>query len=111
MISLPDLNGGPYRLSYWDPFSEPGHLKITKALTIRGPTTGAIIQQTRPDVRVFDVHSGAVLQLSNVTLTGGEAGDNSTAVPGHIHGGGIHNHGTVRLVNVTITGNHATSTI
>ena len=49
--------------------------------------------------------------LSNVTLTGGEAGDNSTAVPGHIHGGGIHNHGTVRLVNVTMTGNHATSTI
>ena len=109
VINLPDLNA-PYRLTYWDPFSEPGHLKITKALRIRGPTTGAIIQQTRPGVRVFDVHSGAVLLLSNVTVTGGEAGDNSTAVPGHIHGGGIHNHGTVRLVNVTITGNHATST-
>ena len=109
-IRVPD-HGGPYRLSYWDPFDEPGHLKITKALTIQAPVTGAIVQQTRPDARVFEVHSGGVLELSNFTLTGGEAGDNSTAVPGHIHGGAIHNHGTARLTNVTMTGNHATSTI
>jgi hypothetical protein len=112
-IRVPDL-GGPYRLTFWDPgdpSGEPGHLKITKALTIRGPPTGATIQQTRPDARVFEVHGGGNLDLSNFTLTGGEAGNNSTAVPGHIHGGAIHNHGVVSLENVTITGNHARSTM
>ena len=109
-VVVPDL-GARYRLTYWDPFDEPGHLKIDKpGLKIQGPETGAIIEQTRADARVFDVHGGAGLELSNFTLTGGQAGDNSTAVPGHIHGGGIHNHGSVALVNVTITGNHATQT-
>lgn len=110
-VVVPDL-GGRYLLSYWDPgFNDPGHLKVQKTgLKIQGPESGAIIEQTRPDTRVFDVHPGAGVELSNFTLTGGQAGDNSTALPGHIHGGAIHNHGSVTLVNVTITGNRATST-
>jgi K319L-like, PKD domain/PKD domain len=120
-VVVPDL-GGAYDLTYsdWDPLAcqlaqehcEPGHLKIQKTgmITIRGPDTGATIRQTVPGVRVFDVYAGAGVAMSNLTLTGGEAGDNSTALPSHIHGGAIHNHGTIKLVNVTITGNHATST-
>ena len=98
----------PYRLT--DPVTS-GHLRIDKPVTIVGPSGGgtAIIEQTMAIFRVFDVSSAGNLTLSNVTIRGGEAGDTSTALPGHIHGGGIHNHGTVTLTNVTITGNHATS--
>jgi hypothetical protein len=105
---------------------EPGHLKITQQdLTIQGPTTGgtAVIQQTHAGARVFDVYGShadpndpntilpaASVTMKNLTITGGEADNTSTALPSHIHGGGIHNHGKVTLENVTITGNHATST-
>jgi CSLREA domain-containing protein len=98
------LNGGPLQSD------EPGHLKITqKDLKIRGPPMGAIIRQTiQPTrVRVFDIHEGASVHISNLTITGGRAGHTSTAAPSHLHGGGIHNHGTVKLTNVTITGNSA----
>ncbi|MDQ5840588.1 MAG: PKD domain-containing protein, partial [Chloroflexota bacterium] len=106
-IVVPDL-GARYLLAGTD---WPSHLKIRQpGLKIQGPETGAIIQQTRAENRVFDVHGSASLELSNFTLTGGQAGDNSTALPGHIHGGAIHNHGSVTLVNVTITGNSATLT-
>lgn len=87
------------------------HLQIRQApLVIKGPQDGgtAVIKQTQPDSRVFDVHPGAELQMDHITITGGGAADNSTAFPCHIHGGGIHNHGTVRLRYVTITGNRAT---
>ncbi|MBD0330689.1 MAG: PKD domain-containing protein [Thermoleophilia bacterium] len=114
VVVLRDL-GQPYRLTYrdWDglpppdPSSEPGHLKITEAVEIRGPATGATIEQTRGDTRVFDIYSGASLKASNLTLTGGHAGETSTAVSSHIHGGAIHAHGDVTLENVTITGNFA----
>ena len=72
------------------------HLAIRQPLlTVRGPTTGgtAVIHQTWGEFRVFDVHGGAKLVMSHVTVTGGGAGNTSTAFPGHIHGGGIHNHG------------------
>jgi hypothetical protein len=107
-IMLPDL-GGPYLLTSTGTSTDnPGHLKITQpGMRILGPSTGAIIAQTRPILRVFDIHPSAGLDLRNVTLTGGVAFQNSTAFMAHIHGGAIHNHGTLKLVNVTITGNHA----
>jgi CSLREA domain-containing protein len=110
-ISLP-ARSTPYQLT--DITTAPGHLEIRKPVTIVGPSGGgtAIIEQTWSSVfRVFDVFSSGNLTLSNVTIRGGEAGDTSTALPGHIHGGGIHNHGTVTLTNVTITGNHARSSM
>ena len=113
--------GQPYRLTFrrWvdgvspiPDFDEPGHLKITRQnLKIRGPANGAgvVIEQTS-DARVFDVHSGASVTMMNLTIRGGVARNNSTALPGHVHGGGIHNHGIVNLVNVTLTDNHAPAT-
>ncbi len=86
------------------------HLAIRQPLlTVQGPTTGgtAVIRQTRGDFRVFDVHAGAKLVMSRVTVTGGGAGHTSTAYASHLHGGGIHNHGTIELAHVTITGNRA----
>jgi hypothetical protein len=114
-IILSDL-GGPYRLTFGDPVTPPldvvgdmpGHLPIRQpGMTILGPPNGAIIEQTLPNARVFDIHPLAGLDLRNVTLTGGHASNNSTAESTHFHGGAIHNHGTLNLVNVTITGNHA----
>jgi hypothetical protein len=81
----------------------------TYLLYVRGPASGtAVIRQTAPIFRVFDVHRRAKLVMSRVTVTGGNADDTSTAFPSHIHGGGIHNHGTIELTHVTLTGNRAT---
>src|ERR671918_444418 len=90
------------------------HLFINKDLTINGSGMGStIIEQTNPNFRVIDIGNpgGAapVVSISRLTITGGHAiiPSNSEALPGHIHGGGIHNHGIMTLTNVTITGNEA----
>ena len=110
-----DLTLGPNDLGNFAPgVPDPGHLSITKAnLKIEGPTSGgtAIVKQTRANTRVFDVFGGASVEMSNLTIMGGQAANNSTALPGHVHGGGIHNHGSVTLRNVTLTGNTAPSTV
>lgn len=108
-IILPDL-GGSYDLTFRDvnTTDDPGHLKITQpGVKILGPARGVIIKQTLSHTRVFEIHTNGGLDLRNVTLMGGDAGPNSTAVASHIHGGAIHNHGSLKLLNVTITGNHA----
>jgi CSLREA domain-containing protein len=90
------------------------HLWINKDLTITGSGVGStIIQQTNPLFRVFDIGNPGgplpIVSISRLTVTGGHAiaPSNSEAFPGHIHGGGIHNHGFLFLTNVTITGNDA----
>ena len=100
-------NTNPYTLTL-------NHLFINKDLTITGSGMGStIIQQTNPNFRVIDIGNpgGAapVVSISRLTVTGGHAivPSNSEALPGHIHGGGIHNHGIMTLTNVTITGNEA----
>lgn len=96
-----------------------GHLAIRPApgdlprqVVIRGPRLGgtAVIRQSWPPFRVFDVHAKAKLLLTRATITGGGADQTSTAFPIHVHGGGIHNHGEIDLRHVTITGNRATFT-
>jgi CSLREA domain-containing protein len=98
----------PYNLSL-------SHLFINKNLTITGSGMGStIIEQTKPGFRVFDIGNpggpAPVVNISRLTIKGGQAisPSNSEALPGHTHGGGIHNHGTVNLTNVTITGNSST---
>ncbi len=90
---------GTYNLSL-------GDLDVLVSLTINGTGAGStIIKQTQPGQRVFETAAAAV-NISRVTIQGGQAGT-SSIVPGHLHGGGIHNHGTVTLTNVTFTGNAA----
>src|SRR5574341_2072757 len=77
-------------------------------VTINGTGAGStIINQTQAGQRVFE--TTGVVNISRVTIQGGQTGASST-VPGHIHGGGIHNHGTLNLTNVTITHNSSTAT-
>src|SRR5688500_12256317 len=103
----------PYTLSQ-------SHLFINKDLTITGSGIGStIIEQMNPNFRVFDIGDPTfppigpppVVNISRLTIKGGHAisPSNSEALPGHIHGGGIHNHGILRLTNVTITGNSSTN--
>jgi hypothetical protein len=113
VIDLP-ASATPYLLA--DANSD-GHLAIRPApgdlprqVHIRGPRSGgtAVIRQTLEPFRVFDVHAKAKLLLTRATITGGGAALTSTALPAHVHGGGIHNHGEIDLRHVTITGNRAT---
>ena len=98
------------------------HLWINKSLTITGSGTGStIVRQTNPVYRVFEIGgpppsppvcplpSLPIVIISRLTVTGGRATavSNSQAWPGHLHGGGIHNHSILYLWNVTITGNDA----
>ena len=80
-----DLTLGPNDLGNFAPgVPDPGHLSITKAnLKIEGPTSGgtAIVKQTRANTRVFDVFGGASVEMSNLTIMGGQAANNSTALP------------------------------
>jgi len=91
------------------------HLFINKNLTINGSGMGSTtIEQTNLNFRVIDIGnpigSAPVVSISRLTIKGGHAisPSNSEALPGHTHGGGIHNHGILTLTNVTITGNTST---
>lgn len=57
--------------------------------------------------RIFDVHNGGKLDLTDVTLQNGKAEfDGAT---GHEHGGAIHNHGALTLVRVAVIDSTSTS--
>ena len=72
-------------------------------VTINGTGAGStIIKQTNPNFRVIEVLG--TVNISRVTIQDGHAAD-SNIVPTHLHGSGLHNHGTVTLTNVTFTGN------
>jgi len=72
-------------------------------VTINGTGAGStIIKQTNPNFRVIEVLG--TVNISRVTIQDGRAAD-SSIVPTHLHGSGLHNHGTVTLTNVTFTGN------
>ena len=91
---------GTYNLSL-------GDLDVLVSVTINGSGAGStIIKQTQPVQRVFETAAAAV-NISRVTIEGGQAGAASSVVPTHLHGGGLHNHGVVTLTNVTFTGNAA----
>jgi hypothetical protein len=70
-------------------------------LTIDGPAAGLTIKGTYGH-RILGVESNARVQISNVTITGGEAISEN--------GGGVYNRGVLTLTNCTITDNSAKST-
>jgi hypothetical protein len=84
-----------------------GDLDVLVSVTINGTGAGSttIIKQTQPGQRVFET-AAADVNISRVTIEGGQGGA-SNIVPGHLHGGGLHNHFNVTLTNVTFTGNSA----
>jgi len=94
-IALPP---GDYRLaiSGIDSAGMKGDLNLTKSVTITGAGARSTVVDAVGLERVFDVASGAVVLISDVTVTGA------------VGGAGISNSGTLTLVRDTITGNQAT---
>ncbi|MEN9934760.1 MAG: hypothetical protein RLZZ387_1339 [Chloroflexota bacterium] len=76
-------------------------LVITKSPTIVGAGSGRTIIDGNNDHRVFDIADGAFVYIGRVSIENGE-GEMSVAFPGHVHGGGIHNHGRLILVDSTL---------
>jgi CSLREA domain-containing protein len=75
-----------------------GEIVIGKNLTIQAPTTAAnkVTISGNNASRVFNIGSGSVVSLLNLTLTGGS---------GAADGGAVTNNGTLSIVNSTLTGN------
>jgi hypothetical protein len=85
-----------------------GDIDITASPTISGAGAGSTFIQGGGTARVFEVMDGAFAYMEKVTIRNG-VGGMSTVFPGHIHGGGIHNHGTLILVSSTVTNNQAST--
>ena len=73
-----------------------GQLELTNAVSILGPANGVTISGSNQS-RVFLIDGGVTANLTNLTITGGNAGVNS--------GGGIYNGGTLTLVDSTLSSN------
>jgi hypothetical protein len=82
-----------------------GDLDISKAISITGQGPSESVIDGNNAVRVFDVHPGGILTLKGVRVTHGKA--DYDGVFRHIHGGGIHNHGTIHLFNTVVDDNTA----
>jgi hypothetical protein len=90
-----------------------GDFDVTRSMSIRGVGAGETIidatplQSTAASDRVFEILSGAVLTLSGVTVTGGQA----SAVASDHSGGGIlvRDNGGLNLSQSAITGNSSQS--
>ena len=78
-----------------------GDIDITRSPTISGAGAGSTIVSGGGTARVFEVMAGAFTYVEKMTIRNGVGGP-STVFPGHIHGGGIHNHGTLILVDSTV---------
>ncbi len=73
-----------------------GDLDLTKSVTITGAGARPTVVDASGLDRVFDVASGTIVLISDVTVTGGVG-----------PGGGIANNGTLTLVRDAVTGNYA----
>ncbi len=80
-----------------------GTLTISRKLSITGPSTRIVIRRrsTDPDFRIFEIHQGGTVTLTNLIIRGGKSSSLNGA------GGGIHNVGALRLVNSVVAGNSA----
>lgn len=79
-----------------------GDLDITGNLTITGAGTSATIVDGNALDRVIEVHSGAVVTISDTTIQNGENGESPFA------GAGISNAGTLSLLRSVVANNHGT---
>ena len=73
-----------------------GQLELSDAVSIRGPASGVTISGNNQS-RVFLIDGGVTATLTNLTITGGNAGV--------YDGGGINNEGTLSLSGCTVSGN------
>lgn len=87
----PSLNGQTISLS--------SELSITKDLTITGLGAQALTI-TAPDSRAFNIHMGAVVSISDISI-------NNTTNPGDTFGGAIHTEGSLTIANMEFNNNTA----
>jgi hypothetical protein len=103
-----------------------GQLSISKNLTVNGPVAGNLTVSGNNTSSIFNVSASSVVTISNLTITGGNAGTgnggnilnagnltltNDTISNGHAaEGGGIYNTGVLLVIGSTITGNVTTGT-
>jgi predicted outer membrane repeat protein len=87
-------------------------LQIRTSLTISGPGADKLTISGADASRIFEVFSGATLNLSGVTLTHGNglfSYGYFDPAPHDGTGGAIVNYGTLTVTNCTLTGNTATN--
>ncbi len=99
------LPAGTYvlTLSGFDNTSAGGDLDINSDITIIGAGAGStIIRQTVATERVIHIVSNYTVNISGVTITGGDEGNAQG-------GGGVQNNGTLTINNSVITGNTTTT--
>jgi hypothetical protein len=88
-----------------------GELDLNKDLTIRATGPGLETVSGGGTSRVFEVDPGALVTLSNLTITGGNGMANSPSGGAAAFdgiGGGVLNYGTLTLSGCTVSGNSAT---
>jgi CSLREA domain-containing protein len=98
-----NLPSGTYKLKIaaaGENFGASGDLDILGDLTINGSDDASTIVDGNGLDRVFDVRSGATVQISSLTIQNGKA-------PQGENGGGVFNQGHLRLTDVTLKGNVA----
>jgi peptidoglycan hydrolase-like protein with peptidoglycan-binding domain len=83
-----------------------GDIDLTASPTISGAGAGRTILDGGGVDRVFEVRDGGFAYVEDVTIRGGKGGP-SSVFPGHVHGGGVHNHGQLILVRSTLVDNRA----
>ena len=83
-----------------------GHIVISGTQTITGEGADKTAIDGNLAHRVFEIANGTTVFIGGVTVRHGLGGA-SDVFPGHIHGGGIHNHGDLILVDSAVTGNIA----
>jgi Ca2+-binding RTX toxin-like protein len=110
-IQASDLLGGATIVVPAGTFSlNRGTLVVSHSATISGAGAGSTVIDGMGRDRVIEIANGAAAYIEKVTIRNGNAPatlNGSVVFPGHIHGGGIHNHGWLELVDATVRDNVA----
>ena len=80
---------------------------LASTLTINGPAGGVTVRRdTGGDYRIFNISAGAIVALSNLTVTNGRFTDGAGNGTNTRQGAGIFNAGKLTLTGVTVSGNN-----
>ena len=90
------------------PTNRTGDLDISTYVHLNGVGADSSVIDGANINRIFDVHAGGTLWLTDVTLQNGKADFDEAAH--HEHGGAIHNHGELILDRVAVINSSSTST-
>ena len=89
------------------PSNRTGDLDIRTNVIVNGIGVADSVIDGANINRIFDVHAGGSLSLTDVTLQNGKADFDQATY--HEHGGAIHNHGRLYLDRVAVINNSSTS--